>query len=248
MSKNFNLEFTKKILSSNKSVLSILLLIATNFLLIPKYSANFEYIDAFISVNNLFIYNTIIAAILLLSTLNTIKIFEQNKILTIRFQKKEKYFLELLKTVLIVNLIVILLNFILLLTNLNFFANSLKIQNFVVYNIPNILYAVFIFLKKIFLFEFLSVIFLISNQKLNKNLSIIVSLVIVLLLFVAPYSDIYINSIFNIRLFYWDYFVYHRYSSFLLELSLTSIYFCGCFMVCYILSKYIIKNLKEIGD
>lgn len=69
---------------------------------------NLRYIEAFISVNNLFVYNTIIVAILFLSTLNTIKIFEQNKVLIIRFRTKEKYFLELLKTVLIVNLVIIL--------------------------------------------------------------------------------------------------------------------------------------------
>ncbi|MEG1146086.1 MAG: hypothetical protein RRY22_02725 [Bacilli bacterium] len=216
--------------------------------MIGKYSANMEYLNAFINVNSLFTYNTLIVAVLLLSTLNTLKIYEDYRNIIIRYKSKKKYFIELIKIVLIINLIIVIINYILLFTGLNFFAKPINSVIIPDYGVSTIIYTIFIFVKKLLLFELLTIMFLIINKNLNKNLAIIISVIMVLCLFIAPYNDVYVNSFGKFQIFYWDYFVVHRYSSFILELSFFGIYFCISFFILYLLSLFTIKKIKVIGD
>ena len=123
-----NLIIIKSITSSNRFTLSLLILILLNFLMIGKYSTNTDYLNAFIDVNNLFAYNFIVAIVLLISTLNVLHIFENYKNIIIRYKNKRKYFVELIKLVLLLNFIIIIINYMLLFTGLNFFAGPIKIQ------------------------------------------------------------------------------------------------------------------------
>ena len=101
-----NLIIIKSITSSNRFTLSLLILILLNFLMIGKYSTNTDYLNAFINVNNLFSYNFIVAIVLLISTLNVLHIFENYKNIIIRYKNKRKYFVELIKLVLLLNFII----------------------------------------------------------------------------------------------------------------------------------------------
>ena len=121
-----NLIIIKSITSSNRFTLSLLILILLNFLMIGKYSTNTDYLNAFINVNNLFSYNFIVAIVLLISTLNVLHIFENYKNIIIRYKNKRKYFVELIKLVLLLNFIIIIINYMLLFTGLNFFAGPIK--------------------------------------------------------------------------------------------------------------------------
>ena len=73
MNNRFKINFIKTVVSSNKFMTSLLLLIILNFFIVGKYAANLEYITAFININNLFVYNTFLAIIILFTTLNTLK-------------------------------------------------------------------------------------------------------------------------------------------------------------------------------
>ena len=121
-----NLIIIKSITSSNRFTLSLLILILLNFFIIVKYSTNTDYLNAFINVNNLFSYNFIVAIVLLISTLNVLHIFENYKNIIIRYKNKRKYFVELIKLVLLLNFIIIIINYMLLFTVLNFFLGPLK--------------------------------------------------------------------------------------------------------------------------
>lgn len=243
-----NLIIIKSITSSNRFALSLLVLILLNFFMIGKYSTNTDYLNAFIDVNNLFAYNFFVAIVLLISTLNVLHIFENYKNIIIRYKNKRKFFVELIKLVLILNFIIIIINYMLLFTGLNFFAGPIKITNINGYNITTLVYSIYVLIKKILLFEMLSMFFLLLNKNFNKNLSLIISTIITLSLFMAPYHDVYINSFSNFQIFYWDYFVFHKYSSFMLETSFFGIYFCINFYILYMLSILTIKKLKIIGE
>ena len=136
----------------------------------------------------------------------------------------------------------------LLFTGLNFFAGPIKNTNIDGYNISTLVYSIYVFIKKILLFEMISMFFLLLNKNFNKNLSLIISTIITLSLFIAPYHDVYINSFKNFQIFFWDYFVFHKYSSFILEISFFGIYFCLNFYILYMLSIITIKKLKIIGE
>ena len=133
-----NLIIIKSITSSNRFTLSLLILILLNFLMIGKYSTNTDYLNAFINVNNLFSYNFIVAIVLLISTLNVLHIFENYKNIIIRYKNKRKYFVELIKLVLLLNFIIIIINYMLLFTGLNFFAGPIKNTNIDGYNISTL--------------------------------------------------------------------------------------------------------------
>ena len=155
-----NLIIIKSITSSNRFTLSLLILILLNFLMIGKYSTNTDYLNAFINVNNLFSYNFIVAIVLLISTLNVLHIFENYKNIIIRYKNKRKYFVELIKLVLLLNFIIIIINYMLLFTGLNFFAGPIKNTNIDGYNISTLVYSIYVFIKKILLFEMISMFFL----------------------------------------------------------------------------------------
>ncbi len=137
-----NLIIIKSITSSNRFTLSLLILILLNFLMIGKYSTNTDYLNAFINVNNLFSYNFIVAIVLLISTLNVLHIFENYKNIIIRYKNKRKYFVELIKLVLLLNFIIIIINYMLLFTGLNFFAGPIKNTNIDGYNISTLVYSI----------------------------------------------------------------------------------------------------------
>ena len=143
-----NLIIIKSITSSNRFTLSLLILILLNFLMIGKYSTNTDYLNAFINVNNLFSYNFIVAIVLLISTLNVLHIFENYKNIIIRYKNKRKYFVELIKLVLLLNFIIIIINYMLLFTGLNFFAGPIKNTNIDGYNISTLVYSIYVFIKK----------------------------------------------------------------------------------------------------
>ena len=139
-----NLIIIKSITSSNRFTLSLLILILLNFLMIGKYSTNTDYLNAFINVNNLFSYNFIVAIVLLISTLNVLHIFENYKNIIIRYKNKRKYFVELIKLVLLLNFIIIIINYMLLFTGLNFFAGPIKNTNIDGYNISTLVYSIYV--------------------------------------------------------------------------------------------------------
>ena len=141
-----NLIIIKSITSSNRFTLSLLILILLNFLMIGKYSTNTDYLNAFINVNNLFSYNFIVAIVLLISTLNVLHIFENYKNIIIRYKNKRKYFVELIKLVLLLNFIIIIINYMLLFTGLNFFAGPIKNTNIDGYNISTLVYSIYVFI------------------------------------------------------------------------------------------------------
>lgn len=248
MNNRFKINFIKAVVSSNKFMTSLLLLIILNFFIVGKYAANLEYITAFININNLFIYNTFLAIIILFTTLNTLKIFETYTNIIIRYTNKKMYIFELIKITLILNLIIVLISYMLLFIGLNFYANAPLIINNGKLGISNLIYACYVFIKKIILFEILSIIFLLINKNFKKNISLIISFVIISMLFVATYNDIYINSFREFRFLLWDYFVYHRYASIALEISFFSIFACCNILLLYLFTIITINRIKNIGD
>lgn len=248
MNKKVNIQILRSIISSSRFTLLILILIILNFILPILYSANVEYLTAFINVNNHSLYNFFVALVLLFSTLNTLKIFETHKEIIIRYTDKKRYFNELTKTSIIANLIIILINYMLLLTVLNFYANPLKVTIIKAVGTTSLIYSIYFFVKKVLLFELLSIVFLLIDKNFSKNISLIISLILASCLAVTTYKDDYINTFSKFRIFYWEYFVYHRYSSFSLEISFFGIYFSIVTVLVYIFYQVTSKNLKEIGE
>lgn len=248
MKNKVNRQLILYILKSSKFKFILLALIILNFWFANFNGFRYHYFEGIVALSNLFMFNSTIAFLLILSTFNTINLFEEFSNVIIRYKNKREYLIELIKVVLIVNFVLLFINKILLITFLNFIGVDFVITKLYKYNILNITYAIYTTFRQIFVFELLSLVFLFIFKNLNKILALGINTFLALLLWMAPYNDEYVNSLSKMFIFIWDYIVTHNYASFSLEVAFTNIYCCILIVILYGLYKFTQKNMKTIGS
>ena len=143
MNKRINNELLKAIISSNKFTIIMLCMIVLNFIMVLYYVPNNDFLNTFILINNAGMYNMIVSIFICLSTLNTIKICDSYKEMVIRYNSKRHYLRKMVKLVCSSNIIVMLVNYIILITFLNIFAGSFKISIIETINVNTLIYSLF---------------------------------------------------------------------------------------------------------
>lgn len=237
-----NYNVIKSILNSLqiKTLLSIIIIF--NFIFVLVQSADFYAFDLFCHLNSMGSYNCFVALFMLYACNISLNIFNSYNNILIRYKDKKTYYKELVKCVLIVNFIICIVNFLVLLTNIFFFSDGVIILNNYANGVSSLVYFIWTFVKKIILYVIMSFLFLIIIKLLKKPYNIIASVFSCVILFLMPYNDRLVSSISKMFLFPFDYFVYHRYTSFMLEICIFSAYFSVIMLILYILYLYLRKT------
>lgn len=153
----------------------------------------------------------------------------------LRFNDKESFFKKNFKVIVILNTIILLINYIVPFVVLLVGNLSKEIVNHDVYNISMIVYLTFFVLKNIILINLLNILYFVFSLT-SKRLSYLYFLII-LYIVISP-VNITINK-FSFDPSY--YFIGVTYSNLILEVSYTTLYISLFYIVIYILYKGYLK-------
>lgn len=187
------------------------------------------------------IFNIFMFAILFLNTLNICIMFNNSfSFYIIRLENKKKYIKELLKNVLLFNLMHLIIFFLLYFIVL-FLLNSpiFTIHNYQNYDISNLLYLVFYLGRYVIISLIICLIstLLYVNFKLKAVFLLDISFITSFLLIMT--KDQIVSSIF---IFPWEYFTNIRFDNFSLEISSSILYILVLEIIMYVLYNFSLKN------
>lgn len=199
------------------------------------------YIDAFFSFFTGSYYILILQVLVLVSVNTTVKQFEKNYTLIIRFKGRKEYMKELVKRIIRNVLIVFIINLIIAILTLNL----IRWYNFGVgvieqYNISNVLYLVFYIIRFSIIILLNSLVFLYMMKSNNKSIGIVLCLVYILISFLPLRKPHYI--------FYFEYFNILICKAFIEELIRSVIFISIMIVLLKIFHDYTIKNMKKLVD
>lgn len=232
----------KSILNSIQIKTILLILIIINFIFVISNSNDFYAYDLFCFLNSIGSYNFFILFILLLSCNVSLTIFNSYNTIYIRYNNKNEYFKVLIKNILIVCFIIIIINYIILLTNIFIFSNGVVIINNYANGTSSLIYFIWVFIKKVVLFIIYSFLFIIIFKIFKKPLNLLLGFINCIIIMCIPYNDVLIDSLNKLFLNPGDYFVYHRYSSLLLEICCFGVYFSIITIILILIYQFVKKR------
>ena len=153
MKHNINKYFVIEVIKSNRFVLLLSLILLFNLFFVSDYATNVSYFDGIINLVSSGVYLFLLGLILLFMTYNSLDIFNEYDTVMLRLHTKSNCFKQSVVLALIINLIVLILNYILVFTFMNFMNNDFSIIMYRDYSINNLIYSVFSLIKSIVLFE-----------------------------------------------------------------------------------------------
>ena len=240
-------KFLKNIIDSNKIKILIVLMIVFNIIYIPAHSFSGTFFDNFFVVDNSLGFNIVLIISILFATTTTISMFEEYDFIIIRCKTKKEYLKKLISFIVMINLILLITHYMIMIILLFLNSYGFIVKKYI-YGLPNYVYLIWSVIKKIIACEFLSVLFALVTKNVIKPYNVIINFVLCLLIFAYPYIDNEVTSLSNIFIFYWEYFVYHRYSSFVLEVSAFGFYhslYAGLLLLMY---HFTLKKMKNITN
>ena len=203
---------------------------------------SFNYLESLYYISTNAFYILFFLALILINTINTLHIFNKNTFYIIRFHSKKEYYNSLIKNVFLVNSIFYFINMILLITMCNLiFGSTFVITNWQQYNVINIVYIIFHFVKCLIIIEIITTLFPIIYKAYGRIGMIVYLLFIGIPLLLSSYKVEIINDIWKMSLFPVNYLSGGNYSSFSLELFSTLIYII-ILLIFYCISFEIIKR------
>ena len=236
--------FMLNALKKNNNIrIAIIVMLFVNIFYLTMDSG-LHFFDMFFFIDNS-TYNILALIYVLFITSTIINIYEKNYLLIMRLKDRQEYLREIIKYVVVANLIMIILNYLLLFILILIFSNGIIIEKYL-YGIPNYIYMFWLLIKKIFVLELISIVFLFVFKNVVKPFSIIINVVLCSLLFIVPYYDNTVKSLSNIFIFYGDYFVFHKYISFLTELSSFLFFHSIYSFMLYIMYLISIRKIKDL--
>lgn len=241
MKYNINRYFVIEVMKSNRFILLLSLVLIIDLFFVSDYAINVSYFDGIINLTSSGVYIFLLGLILLFMTYNSLNIFNEYDAVILRLYNKNNCFKQSIILVLIINFIVLILNYILVFTFMNFMNNDFSIMMYRDYSINNLIYSIFSLTKSIVLFEMLSLFFVLIYKAFSKVVSMFINVIILLPLVVSTYYDDHINTLSQMFLTYWDYFSNHIYSSFSLEILCFLTYLLLLIFIFYIV-YYIFNN------
>lgn len=202
-----------------------------------------NFIDSILIPLQFPIFNIFMFALLFLNTLNTCSIFNKEfSFYIIRLNTKKKYVYELLKTVLSVNLLLLVLFFLIFFIILNLFKlGNIEIHTFQNYSISNLSYVVFYLFRYICFAMIICLISVILFINFKEKLTLLLDSIF-LIGFMLIRLDIGIRNI--VPFLPWYYFSGVEYASFINEVCYSLLYLLVMefiFILCY---KFTIKRGK----
>lgn len=163
-----------------------------------------------------------------------------------RFESKTKYFQHTINKMLKTNLFIYTTFLLFTLFILVFKSDSLG-KSYYVYNIPSYVYIIFFIIRYFSIIFILSIISVFIYRTFKNNIFLTIPLIIISLpnFFPVIMND-KVNSILEMKLLYFHYIEYIKYSSFPLEVSLSFLYILLLVGVLLMIINFSIK--RSIGD
>ena len=171
------------------------------------------------------IFNVFMFSLLLLNTLNTCSIINKNfSFYILRLQNKKKYCIELLKSVILVNLFLLCLFFLFFFIVLNIFKlGKIQIHNYQNYNVTNLIYVIFYLFRYIFIAIGLTMFSALLFLNFKWKITLVIDGIFLAMFLLIP-IDMEIKNHFSLSI--WSYFTNTMYSTFLTEISFSLLFLC----------------------
>lgn len=208
-------------------------------------ASNQDYIQGILMIFSNGYYDCFLIGVFVVNTFDIVAIYEKNYSYIIRFENHKMYLRELIKKVIIGNIILFLTNLIIMLICLNIFSGNLFVGEVYNYGINNIIYLVYYLIKVIIVLNIIAVITVLIMKLFGKNMSFIVNIILCSVFVFIPNETLYtINSLKDIRLFIGDYMNLYRYSNFPFEIFCLMIILSLNFILIYILFYLVCRYRK----
>lgn len=238
----------KYLLLDYRFKLIIMFMLCFNFVGAIYFAYNFYYLEGFLQIFTDPYYVFAFLALILFNTLNVYSMFEKNTYYIIRFNDRKEYLIQLIKNVLTSNTIIFIINILVAFIFLNFFGGKLVIQNYMNYNIPNILYMIFYIARFLILSSIISIINTCLLKLIDSKIIILMNSCCWITFIFYPYSPSLINSIFNMPLMLCDYFRTELYSNFFMESACSILYIIVLIVITAIIFNISKNKMKKIGE
>lgn len=238
----------KYLLLDYRFKLIVMFMLCFNFIGSIYFAYNNYYLEGFLAIFTNIYYVATFFALILFNTLNTYNMFEKNTYYIIRFDNRKEYLIQLIKNVLISNAIIFIINILVSFIFLNFFGGNLIIQNYMNYNVSNILYVIFYIARFLILSSIISIINICLLKLIDSKIIIFVNAILWITFIFYPYSQALINSIFNLPLMLCDYFRAKVYSNFFMESACSILYIIFLIIITTIIFNITKNRIKKIGE
>lgn len=203
-----------------------------------------NYFDSIIISYQFLYFNIFFFLLFFLNTLNVCCTFKKFDFYIIRLKTKRNYLKELIKLVLLFDVIFIVLFLFLYFSILNLMKMGFfEVHNYYNYNISNSLYSLFYLFRYIIILILMSLIVTIINFKYNERISRLLILFLLIGFFIYPFL-VGGNIIF--RFLPWGYFQYGYYVSFFEELKYSVIYVLFLLLSVFCLFKVTINKMLKV--
>lgn len=235
--------------NSNQFRLTLLLILCFNLYGTAYLATNLTYLDAMLNIITNGYYIVCLIGLTLLNTINTFDKFEKNDFYILRFKDRKTYLKQLILNVLMSNTILLVMNLVVLIIGLNLFASSkFVIYNFLDYSISNIIYLLFYLVRLFFIIQIVATINACLLKIVNNKIVIGINLILYLVILFTPYEPKrVVSSVSNMFINISDYMRLHYYSNFPLEIFCSILYIFIPLIMSFILFKFTIKKMKNIG-
>ncbi len=240
--------FESRINTSFKPMIIIMLCLSIYAIVGPAYNSGI--IDGAVRIFNSNWYVLGLVTMILYNTNDTVKLFMQNKFIVSRLKSKKEYLSYITSSVFISNTILMTINLLILFIGLIIFkynSDSNKIELF--YEISNLNYFIFTYLK---IYIIIMIITLINSCLYqifdSKIISFITIIILAYIMFVIPLELVPIQSITNVIYFLPINIIFFFYNSFVLELQtllISTVLYIGILVVIKNLTYKLMRDVSE---
>ncbi len=228
----------------------IVILVCINLIFVTLGSGGLHYFDAIIGTFYNHFYPFCIEIVLFVNVFYTYRAFEKKTSIIIRLKSYKSFLKKLIVQVLLSNFILLGINFIILLTVVNFVSRlpfSMEIyQN---YQISYLWYTLFFYVRIMIILSLLS-IFVLLVYKLFGYKGAVLSLL--LYFYTASFSAVVegeqLDTLSSMKFHPTQYFYEHYYSSFSLEVVISFVYVMIWIGIIVVLYEITSMYMKKIGE
>lgn len=193
------------------------------------------------------VFQIFLFLILFICSWNTVNIFDKNTSTIIRYKNKKEYLKNLFWEISIVNFLAyIMYIFSVLIFLILYLYGNVVLGTYTIYNIPMIIYVVFMIIKYFLIVDIL-ILITISIYKLSNIIFGFISLLLILCLkLMWPYHIQIIEDFRDFKLFYGYYLYPFEYSNFAFEISSFFLIFFILLILIFLISLILYKRRKDI--
>ncbi len=204
-----------------------------------------NFIDSILIPLQFPIFNLFMFALLFFNTLNTCTCFDKKfSFYILRLETKSNYIKELSKTTLILNIFYFLLFFIFYFIVLNIFKlGNINIHSYQNYLVNNLTYVIFYLLRYIILSLLITTIVTICYINFKEKIAMIISAIFMVGFMLTPLSAT-VKS--NFTIIPWNYFINIEYSSFITEISFSTLFILIIELVIILIYRLTLLNKKWV--